>query len=103
MFKLLIALFKEPKAMSGAVGLITILGTGGYFLFNEIQAKHAMAMAKIEKNTDQVVTMVVQHEKILVTLQAIGSNLRDVKDDVKVTKNRMWQILLKTKKEDKNK
>lgn len=81
--KVLVALTKDSKTMTASV--ILLLGIAAQAGMTEVNRKHDLAMAEIERTKAQIAQLSVQQAAMLSTLESI-------KHSVANTEERVWQI-----------
>jgi len=90
-FTMLFGLFKDTK-MGNMAGLMSLVVAGGMLLMQQVDAKHHQAMSKIKENEVEVHQMSKVQIEILVTLKAINESVKETKESVRDTRNKVWQI-----------
>jgi len=80
--------FKDSKMIL----MITIIFGCVYFGYNEVNAKHKTVVKEIKENKKKITVMQIQNSAILQALKNIHEGVKDVKESVKTTEQRVWQI-----------
>jgi hypothetical protein len=93
------SVFKEPKAAASALAMSTAVAGGGYALIDQVNAvtakvdeKHDTAMTEIAKNREDMSSIMVAQQTMIVQLQSIKEGVNDTKANVEKTRDRVWQI-----------
>lgn len=96
--KFLVASMKKG-VIGSAIAMAVVAGIAMFLGSYYVEAKHREATSKIEGNRDAISEMVnLQQSQVTSmavmqgTLQNIDENLKDLKEDSRMTKNRVWQI-----------
>lgn len=81
------------------LAMLIISGMLAWAGWTVVEAKHNEAVEKIEANKKKIETVSETQQKATTTLavmqetlQRVAENLKEMKDDLKVTRTRVWQI-----------
>lgn len=83
--KAIFLLLKDPKKAGGTALFVSVMATTSQVMINEVNAKHTIAMEKIQENTDKFHKMNLHQAQMLTTLEAI-------KKAVENTDHRLWEL-----------
>jgi len=91
-------LFQMLKTKAIPATTLLVIGGAAQYIMTDVNAKHKEITAKVANQDQRINQMAANQAVVINTLQNINKSLDEVKDSVKNTNMKVWQISRDIKK-----
>ena len=89
---IVIQFVKDQKMVGNSIMILLIMAGASSFILAEVDKKHQRAIDKIEENKETIQDGSLAQREMIVTLKSMQKSVEEVRESVKKTEERVWQL-----------